>query len=189
MKNLTLFCRAVITQQSAMVVFLMSIFLGLQAAHAQTSCDFDADLSCGISDLNAILAVGPVAPGVPVTHDTQQYDLTGDNVIGNDDVAAWLVEAGTFNVGGPYLPGDANLDGFVDRSDFDMWNDGKFTETLLWDGGDFNGDGFADGQDFVQWNENKSFASSDGVIAVPEPGTAISLCAAVICWVTLRRRR
>jgi hypothetical protein len=154
---------------------------------AQTSCDFDTDLSCGIADLNAILAVGPVAPGVPVTHDNQQYDLTGDDVINNDDVAAWLAEAGSLNLGRPYLPGDANLDGFVDRTDLDMWIDGKFTQTLRWDGGDFSGDGINDGEDFILWNANK-FTSSANVSAVPEPNAGIFVFVGLMSLVITRRR-
>jgi hypothetical protein len=156
------------------------------AALTAQSCDFDTALGCGISDLNAMLALGPLATGVSVTHENQQYDLTGDDVIDNNDLAAWLVEAGTTNVGGPYLPGDDNLEGLVDETDFDTWIGDRFTETLLWDAGDFNGDGINDGQDFILWNENK-FTSSDGVSAVPEPDMRALIMVMLIGMIVVRR--
>ena len=50
-------------------------------------CDFDSDGSCSISDLNDMLAVGPVAPGVPAAGN-EQFDLDGDGVIGNGEPPA-----------------------------------------------------------------------------------------------------
>ena len=70
----------------------------------------------------------------------------------------------------PLKVADANLDGVVDGQDFILWNMGKFTSTLAWNGGDFNGDGVADGQDFILWNANK-FTASDGIQRVPEPAS------------------
>ncbi len=37
------------------------------------------------------------------------------------------------------LPGDANLDGYVDVLDFNLWNQNKFTNFAAWVTGDFNG--------------------------------------------------
>lgn len=53
------------------------------------------------------------------------------------------------------FPGDFNLDGFVDVSDFNIWNSHKFTNSNLWADGDANFDGVVDGQDFNIWNANK----------------------------------
>ncbi len=57
------------------------------------------------------------------------FDLTGDALVNNDDLGAWLSEAGEVNLGAglSYLPGDATLDGVVDVSDFNTWNSNKFT--------------------------------------------------------------
>ena len=90
--------------------------------------------------------------------------------------------------GNTYLEGDATLDGVVDGFDFFAWNDHKFTSVAAWCSGDFNADGVVDGLDFFLWNDNK-FMSSDGVAAVPEPGTFCALLAAAICAATVRRRR
>ena len=118
-------------------------------------CDFDGDGLCSTSDLNAMLAVGPVAPGVPAAGN-EEFDLTGDGMIDNEDVDEWLDRsAADQGFGSPYKRSDANLDGTVDGQDFILWNAGKFTQTLLWDGGDFNGDGINDGLDFVLWNQKQ----------------------------------
>ncbi len=53
------------------------------------------------------------------------------------------------------IRGDANGDGFVDGSDFGIWNSNKFTLGTDWSTGDFNCDGLTDGTDFGIWNSNK----------------------------------
>ncbi len=151
-------------------------------AEPSHSCDFSSDSACNIDDLNAMLAVGPIAPGVAVTPGiNDQFDLTGDGVIDNADADQWLGDAATVNgFGSPYKRGDANLDGVVDGQDFILWNASKFTNSLLWDNGEVNGDGVVDGQDFILWNANK-FTSSDGASAIPEPGLLASLATAMLC--------
>ena len=61
------------------------------------------------------------------------------------------------------LPGDANRDGYVDGSDFNVWNANKFRTGTDWSTGDFNGDGVTDGSDFNIWNANKF--QGDGIVA------------------------
>lgn len=154
-----------------------------------TPCDFNVDGNCNLDDLNLMLQQGPVAPGVTVTPGVNaQFDLTGDGMINSEDVDRWLADsAAQQGLGGPYRPGDANLDGVVDGADFILWNGHKFSSTLHWDRGDFNGDGFADGSDFILWNANK-FTSSDGVSYVPEPSTGTMLLALLFRGVVRRRR-
>jgi len=69
----------------------------------------------------------------------------------------------------------------VDGQDFILWNDSKFTSSLLWNDGDFNGDGIVDGQDFIAWNNNK-FTMSHQVTVVPEPKWGILFTVALIGW-------
>lgn len=90
------------------------------------------------------------------------YDLTGDRRVNATDLALWLQEAGANNLPShnAYLPGDANLDGVVDGSDFNIWNANKFQATGLWSRGDFNADGVTDGLDFNVWNSHK-FQAAD----------------------------
>ena len=89
------------------------------------------------------------------------------------------------------LPGDANLDGYVDVSDFNIWNDHKFSADGVWGRGDFNGDGLVDVADFNVWNLNK-FTSSGWVgrngLLVPEPSLTGFVCFLVMA-VALRRER
>ena len=146
------------------------------------ACDFDDNSLCNTADLNQMLAVGPVAPGVSA-QGLELYDLTNDGVIDNTDVDEWLLIAAIENgLGTAYKRGDANLNGTVDGEDFILWNANKFSSSLQWNAGDFNGDGVVDGQDFLQWNANK-FTSSN---AVPEPRLAF---AALVASLVLLRRR
>ena len=99
------------------------------------------------------------------------FDLDGNGLVNQSDLASWLALAGAENLvsGAAYLSGDANLDGTVDGQDFLVWNNNKFSTTSAWCSGDFTGDGIVDGADFLNWNSNK-FQSAD-VDAVPEPST------------------
>ena len=122
----------------------------------------DGNLDCG--DVNALVAV--IASG---TNDPT-YELTGDSLVNTSDLTEWLALAGAHNLpsGNPYLPGDADLDGIVDGSDFGIWNNNKFTTQAAWCSGDFNADGRIDGTDFGIWNTHKfSSAAAAGVTAWP----------------------
>ncbi|MEM7311839.1 MAG: choice-of-anchor Q domain-containing protein [Planctomycetota bacterium] len=91
------------------------------------------------------------------------FDLDRDGLVDFADLELWLRQAGAVNhaSAGAYLPGDANLDGAVDVSDFNIWNEHKFTATTGWCSGDFNADGFVEVSDYNIWNERK-FLESDG---------------------------
>ncbi len=91
-------------------------------------------------------------------------------------------------VGGVALPGDANLDGIVDTSDFNIWNENKFGDASGWMSGDFNADGIVDTSDFNLWNMNK-FTSIYGTTLVPEPGLSLSLLGTAGLLLACRRRR
>ncbi len=54
-----------------------------------------------------------------------------------------------------FRPGDANLDGAVNGSDYNIWNANKFTSGTEWQTADFNGDRETDVSDFNIWNANK----------------------------------
>ena len=117
------------------------------------------------------------------------FDLTGDGAVDSDDLDEWLKQAGAINLasGNAYLRGDANLDGAVDVTDFNIWNANKFTSTPEWCSGDFDADGSVDVGDFNHWNANK-FTLADSVSSVPEPSSSVLGCFALMGMVVLRRR-
>ena len=127
--------------------------------------DFDGNGSYECGDVDALVA--EIAAGT----NSSAFDMTDDGNVDGDDLMQWLSTAGEANLGAgkSYLLGDANLDGTVDVSDFNVWNSNKFTNTAAWCSGDFTADGVVDVSDFNNWNTNK-FTSSD-VSSVPEPSS------------------
>ena len=124
-----------------------------------SACDFDDDGDCDGVDIDALQANVISGPADPAT-----FDLTGDGVVSVADRDEWLILAGAENLasGNAYLSADANLDGFVDVSDFNAWNDNKFSVMSAWTSGDFNLDGVVDVSDFNIWNSAK-FTASDSM--------------------------
>ena len=118
-------------------------------------CDFDADGDCDGQDIDDL--AGAIANGT--TDPT--YDLNQDFAVNLFDLEQWRADAGAINLGPGqvYLPADGNLDGFVDATDFNLWNAHKFTPGR-WTQGDWNTDGVVDTSDFNLWNTHK-FTSSD----------------------------
>ena len=143
--------------------------------------DFTGEGEYACADIDQLVAA--IASG----SNLETFDLTGDGIVDNDDLDAWLATAGALDnlSGNSFLPGDANLDGFVDASDFNAWNSNKFSHSAGWCGGDFNADGVTDASDFNLWNSNK-FTSSNDLVAVPEPGGMLLLLLG--CGGLLRRR-
>jgi hypothetical protein len=132
--------------------------------------DFDEDSDHDCADVDALVAA--IAAGVS----TSLFDLTDDGTVDIADLHAWRAAAGEalFGPGRTILEGDANLDGFVDGTDFNTWNAHKFLSVAAWCSGDFSADGFVDGSDFNLWNSHK-FTSSGSATAVPEPMAAALL--------------
>ena len=145
--------------------------------------DFDDDLTLGCADVDALVAE-IASGGVDLA-----FDLTGDGMIDTVDLEAWLSVAGTHNVGGPYLLGDANLDGVVDGADFVIWNGNKFTSHPSWCAGDFTADGVIDGADFIAWNTNKFMMSEQVAAAVPEATFGMPAFALLVIVARMRSNR
>ncbi len=105
--------------------------------------DLNGDGFTDILDLTAL--ADAIASGN--TQTALDFDTSG--TVDELDAAAFLVDVlGT-------KPGDANLDGVVDGSDFNLWNEHKFAScNVTLAEGDFNLDGAVDGADFNIWNAN-----------------------------------
>jgi hypothetical protein len=147
--------------------------------------DFNGDGFWTVEDLDELTEVGDLVTGVAATVDNQKYDLNNDDVINVGDVDEWLADGAHVNgFAGPYLYGDADLDGYVDGFDLLAWNAFKFTPTAKWSEGNFFPDGTVDAADYHEWTDNK-FQSSP-LAAVPEPGAAML---SLICVVLLQLHR
>jgi murein tripeptide amidase MpaA len=127
--------------------------------------DFNYDQKFNLLDID-LLASG-------IVHGTSkaEYDINGDALIDTQDIFAWLQNAGTENLPGgrSYLPGDANLDGLVNGTDFDIWQANYLAQTSDWSRGDFNTDGIVDDEDRAIW-----------ALSVPEPASL-----ALMLWACL----
>ena len=130
--------------------------------------DFNGDGVYTCADVDALVATIAAA-----TNDVS-YDLNSDLLVNQDDLDTWLAVAGVANLPShkPFLKGDANLDGVVDVTDFNVWNENKFTNASSWCRGDFNADGVIDVSDFNAWNEQQ----------IPEQRQDISLRITAAYW-------
>lgn len=151
---------------------------------ARYLCDLDTDAACDLDDINLLLAVGDLTNGVGVTAGVNdKLDLTGDAIIDGADLDAWLVAAGSVNgFLGPYLHGDADLNGIVDFLDFNLWAIHRFQNESQWNRGDFNGSGVVDFLDFNIWAGNR-FQSTP--MLVPEPAWLL-VCGLSMVWCACR---
>ena len=149
---------------------------------SDVDADFNNDQLLDCLDVDALVAEISSGTNAP------SFDLTGDSLVDQSDLSAWLADAGAANLpsGNPYLAGDANLDGNVDVPDFNSWNSNKFTANPAWCGGDFNADGVVDVADFNQWNGNK-FTASAAANVVPEPTSWLLILAGAVAWLVRRR--
>ena len=131
--------------------------------------DFNDDGQWDCDDINALtraIAGGSI---------DLAFDMNGDHAVSLADVrdagVGWLAVGGAHNPavtgGNPFLQGDANLDGVVDVSDFNLWNMHKFTTADEWCQGDFNASGNVDVSDFNVWNSNKFRSSVPPLSAAP----------------------
>ncbi|MEM7313597.1 MAG: hypothetical protein AAF497_10650, partial [Planctomycetota bacterium] len=114
---------ASIADNSSMIWYTsdtFSSFSGMDVAHGdvvmETDGDFDNDGDYDCDDVNSL--VGEIVSGA----NNPDFDLDGDGSVTDTDLDAWLVEGGNANIGAPFLDGDANLDGVVDVTDFNIWN-------------------------------------------------------------------
>ena len=140
--------------------------------------DFNNDGVWNLADIDALV------DEIAAQSNGASFDMNGDGLVNQDDLtdpdSGWLKVGGEQNIaqtdGNPFLEGDANLDGVVDVSDFNQWNNNKFTNVAAWSAGDFSANGSVDVSDFNLWNGNKfQSSSSNGFAVVPEPSGLASI--------------
>ena len=131
------------------------------------SGDFSGDGALDVDDVD--LLVREIAE----QNAAIRFDLTGDGRVDTMDLTRWLAIAGPANgLDGPYLAGDANLDGVVAADDFAAWRANRFSTVFAWSRGDFNADGNNDVSDFNIWLNNRFRPAEAAVGEVDRPARA-----------------
>jgi hypothetical protein len=129
--------------------------------------DLNGDLVTNVMDLSVL------ADAVRVGNQQSRLDVDSSGTVDAADVQAFLVDTLMS------IPGDANLDGYVDGSDFNRWNDHKFQScNLTLTEGDFNFDGLVDGSDFNIWSANRFTAvaaAEVGAARAPQAAAALAM--------------
>ena len=102
------------------------------------------------------------------------YDVNGDNAVDLADQEQWLSDAATQNgFAGPYLKGDANLDGTVNSADLNAVGINWQASVDTWSQGDFDASGLVNANDLnlmaINWQDTVPVAAADAQ-AVPEGG-------------------
>lgn len=115
--------------------------------------DLSGDGEIGCQDVDLLVA------SVSRSESLVAYDLTNDGIVDDLDLQNWLTNAGIEKNGQPLSLADANLDGFVNSQDLDVWSDNRFTDEFSWCRGNFNADNTVDGADFNVWLEHRSSIS------------------------------
>ncbi|MCA9263444.1 MAG: hypothetical protein KDA60_06325 [Planctomycetales bacterium] len=114
----------------------------------------------------------PLLESVAVIEGGAVASYSGDGLfqtISLDATSVWLTHYAA-------LPGDANGDGLVNDTDFNIWNAHRFMADTDWLSGDFNGDGLTDVADFNIWLGNRGRSVQImrlGVVPEPTAGMLV----------------
>ena len=146
-------------------------------------------------DLDAVVATADAGQESRIwLNSTQPLDLDGNTVLDADDIDLMCLAVANNSANAAFdidrngrvdpndfetfldffdtIPGDANLSGVVDVTDFNVWNNAKFTSNdpeiigVGWETADFNCDGATDVADFNIWNDNKFTNVQSGSLPV-----------------------
>ena len=135
--------------------------------------DVDFDDNGVIDDVDVDALVGAITA---MANDVD-FDLTLDGTVDQADLSQWLADAATANgFAGPYLTGDANLDGTVNVSDLNSLGVNWQAATGAWSAGDFNADNMVNAGDLnglgVHWLQSVPVVAAANS-AVPEPSAIV----------------
>lgn len=140
--------------------------------------DLDLDGKVSAADIDALAR--------NLGGDPSQFDLDLDGVVDQDDLNYFLTKV--LHV----APGDADLDGDVDLSDFGLLKANFAQPGKGWADGDFNGNSVPDLVDFGLLKENFGRGTAGGAAAVPEPEAwrlaLLGVAGLGLAWRTRRRR-
>lgn len=165
--------------QGASVVFFIEPYFG----------DVNGDSNVDVSDLDALVEVLASDIPIEVSDVCVQRTLEDVNLDGqvNDDDLTYLlsIAAGSQGFRSPILPGDANLDGLVDRTDLNALALNWQSDVAKWSAGDFTVNGKVDSADLNKIGLNWLQISR---AAVPEPSGVPQLILAVAA-LAIRHRR
>lgn len=146
-------------------------------------CDFDNDNACGFSDINLLMAE------IVNVSRVSDFDINWDGMVDLGDRDAWLVIAGSKNIGTPYLAGDANLDGKVNQVDLNALGVNWQSEKVGWDEGNFDAVSGVGKGDLNVVGLNWQQLSVPAAAAVPEPSASLLAMASMLGFAFLRRQK
>ena len=152
------------------------------------ACDFTGDSACDVADIDDLFGQGNLVTGVSAAGSV--YDLTGDDTLNGDDVAAWLSDAATENgQASAYMSSDIDLDRDVDLTDFNglAVNFSPGSSAGLFSTGDSDGDGDVDLSDYNALAGSFDPTGYGGAVAVPEPVSLILLSVGGVLVLSRRR--
>ncbi|MBI82358.1 MAG: hypothetical protein CMJ81_04105 [Planctomycetaceae bacterium] len=145
------------------------------------TCDFNADSTCNLSDIDLMYTQGNLVAGVPVTETNRHFDIVGDDILDPLDITEWLSQTATENgYSSPFQRGDT--DGlnstFPDTRNIDLTDYNTLSSRFdpssihgphLWKHGNFDGDTDIDLADYNFLSTNFNPNGYNTVPAVPEP--------------------
>ena len=133
-------------------------YLRMSVTSAALLGDFDENGSLDASDIDLL------SGHLVTTPNNRGFDLNNDGTLTNADRVVWVHElSGT-------VPGDANLDGMVEFSDF-LALSNQFEQPGGWGEGDFDGSGMVNFTDFLALSANYGHGVKATAAAVPEPSS------------------
>ena len=147
-------------------------------------CDFDADGSLGLGDVNMLLAA------IKSGQNEAKFDVTGDDFVNHDDIKFFIRDESKLHT----WFGDANLDSEFNSGDFvEVFQSDKFEtgEVAGWSEGDWNADGVFNSSDFIAAFQDGGYEKGKRaeVAAVPEPSGWILMTLGLIGIPRIQRKR